>query len=104
MSQVSQRVESEYFFQVIDQVLRKVRASAPSEIRIPGEFFWSVPLDDLFETSREPELTIGQLEEVLENLTTYIQCDEDDGMHGLLYLSDLLRAATVSPYANDESA
>lgn len=76
----------------INKVLDHLAAEVGSTVELSHEYFWSVPLDDLFEVTHLPAaMTTGQVSEALGFLRSSL--DEDRVLvYDLVGLADVLRA------------
>jgi hypothetical protein len=62
-------------------------------VAIPDRMFWTVPADARYEVYEQPtDLTIGQVSESLEHLSSVTKIEEDALSYGLVWLADVLRA------------
>lgn len=77
----------------IQRVLHRLEETHGTSISIPGDYFWSVPRDSIFEVFSAPDLTIGQLSESWDNLA-----DERSGNakhtipYSAVWIGDVLKA------------
>ena len=79
--------------QIMNRALDHARDVAGDRIDLERDFFWSVPPDELYDVYTRPEeLTIGQLAESWENLTTLQQDDGAVTAYALVWIADVLRA------------
>ncbi len=79
---------------LIDHV---VEVQGSTTVRLPHDYFWSVPSDELFNVLESPQnLTIGQLSESLVNLQLMRQDEERVISYGFVWAADVLRAVALT--------
>ncbi|WP_030245720.1 hypothetical protein [Streptomyces sp. NRRL S-350] len=77
-----------------DVLMRHVEAAeAGDAVALDKDYFWSIPSDELYDVTREPDdLTIGQLSESWQHLRDLL-ADQDRALgYHLVWLADVLRA------------
>jgi hypothetical protein len=63
-------------------------------LELDQDMFWSIPAPFVYEVHERPsELTIGQLSESWSNVSAMMHGDSPTLSYGLVWLSDVLRAA-----------
>ncbi|MFF5721514.1 hypothetical protein [Streptomyces buecherae] len=73
--------------------LRHIEASAGRAVALEGDYFWSVPGDELYDVLNEPKtITIGQLSESWQHLEGLLADPDRAVGHHLVWLADVLRA------------
>ncbi|MFV6026719.1 hypothetical protein [Streptomyces sp. NPDC056264] len=76
-----------------DVALRHIEASAGPTVTLKEDFFWSVPVDELYDVASEPQdLTIGQLSESWQHLEDLLARQDQAVGHHLVWLADVIRA------------
>jgi hypothetical protein len=62
-------------------------------VELPDRMFWSVPAEVRYDVYEQPgDLTIGQLGDSLERLSSVVKSDDDALSYGLVWLADIARA------------
>jgi hypothetical protein len=54
-----------------DVLLRHVEATVGDAVALDRDYFWSIPGDELYDVPNEPELTIGQVSEYLQDMLAH---------------------------------
>jgi hypothetical protein len=76
-----------------DMLLEHMEGSVGDIVSLDKEYFWSIPVDDLYDVLKEPsDLTIGQLSESWQHVTEMTEGDPRVLGFGLVWLADVLRA------------
>lgn len=74
-------------------LLDHLQAVEGDVVTIPDRMFWTVPAAARYEVYEQPsDLTIGQLSESLEHLSSVTAIEKDALSYGLVWLADVLRA------------
>jgi hypothetical protein len=74
-------------------LLDHVAAIEGETVCVDDRMFWAIPADTRYDVYEQPsELTIGQLGESLDSLSSMMRSDEDVVAYGLVWLADILRA------------
>lgn len=64
-----------------------------STVAIPADYFWSVPAPEIYDVTASPELTIGQLSESWDNVTSEREGGDGDTISfALVWLGDVMKA------------
>jgi hypothetical protein len=63
------------------------------EINLAEDYFWSVPVDQIYNVEEEPtELTIGQLSESWGNVQELLENPENVTSYTLVWIADVIRS------------
>lgn len=82
---------------VSELLLQHVEEADGPEIELHEDYFWSVPMVELYNVYQKPsELTIGQLSECLDHLVKMNEDPERVLYYGLIWLAEVLRAVGLS--------
>ncbi|MBW1596860.1 hypothetical protein [Streptomyces sp. JJ38] len=73
--------------------LEHIESSAGSTVELGHDYFWSIPVDELYQVPDEPAtMTIGQLSESWQHLE-HLLAEPDRALgYDLVWLADVLRA------------
>ena len=64
-----------------------------STVAIPADYFWSVPAPEIYDVTASPELTIGQLSESWDNVTSERESGDGDTISfALVRLGGVMKA------------
>jgi hypothetical protein len=81
----------------VNDALNQIEKHAGEYLEFTEDYFWSVSQFDLFDPTRDPELTLGQLAEELE----WIRSNERDpapSPYQLVWIASLFRALGLGRY------
>lgn len=78
----------------VDVLLSHVEAATAGDaVVLDRDYFWSVPPDEAYDVTREPDsLTIGQLSESWRHLQDLLGSQDRAVGHHLVWLADVLKA------------
>lgn len=76
-----------------DILFERLEALEGQVVHLDADYFWAIPAPQQYDVYKEPsELTIGQLSECLENVSSIVDDPTIATSYGLVWLAELARA------------